>query len=147
MDTQGCYRDVLQWKDLGATRTGCRVLYKRYYAIADDFRHQAQYDVELNRSFWLACNGGFILTVDVGHSRRSSKAIEYARLVDSMSDPSHSPVAVHVVNAPRWVRVAWRVLRRFLRREIASTVHFRPLRDDQFASDEQRALYTDMCRR
>lgn len=146
MATQGCYADVLQWHDVGLTENGLKILYKRYLGVSSQFDHQAEYDVALNRSFCDTCETGYILVIDVKHVRSVKNAVKYARCVNDLSDSKYNPVAVHVVNTSKIIKLLWKVVRKFLDKQSAGLVVFDHMEDTQFSCDAHRCKYASLCK-
>lgn len=146
MATQGCYSDVLQWHEVGLTGDGLKILYKRYMGVSPQYDHQAEYDVALNKSFFATCDLGYVLVIDVKHVRSLKNAVKYARCVNSLSDSEHNPMAVHVVNTSKIIKVLWKVVRKFLDRKSADLVVFSHMQDSQFSCDAHKKKYVDLCR-
>lgn len=146
MATQGCYRDVLQWHNVGTTKEGCKILYKQYFSVLDDFVHQAQYDISLNKSFKASCKLGYVIVIDVQHVRKLKNAVSYIRYINNLADEKDNPVQVYVINTSKIVRFLWKVVRKFLDSKSAALVNFEHVEDAAFSCIEHLQKYNDLCK-
>ena len=146
MTTEGCYRDVLQWHDVGTLHNGCKILYKRNFGVEQQYNTQAEFDVSLNRCFHCACEAGYVLVIDVKHVRSFQNAVKYVRRMNELSDSAFNPNKVYVINTSKTVQTLWKIVRNCLDSGNISLVTFDHIASNQFSSKAVEQKYDSLCK-